>query len=86
MVKLNLINKVKKMNEDMSELVPTNIQITSYTYTTNVKVYIYLIEHHGLYAVTKKLSKFFSNYRFATTLGNNNNNTTIRSVNTLHSM
>lgn len=32
------------------------------------QVFIYLIEHHRLYAVTKQLSKFSSNYRFATTL------------------
>lgn len=78
MVKLILINRVKKMNVDVSKHVPTNIQIN--------QVYIYLIQHHRLYAVTKQLSKFSSNYRFATTLENNNNNNTIRSANTLYSM
>lgn len=88
MVKLILINQVKK-NECRCVRTRTKKYTNHKLYIfngVNVKVYFYLIEHHTLYAVTKQLSKFSRNYRFATTLGNNNNNKTIRSANILHSM
>lgn len=59
MVNFILMTQVKKKRMCINKNTYHKLPIYK---SVNVKYYIYLVEHHRLYAVTKQLSKFSSNY------------------------